>query len=49
VIIDKLGKQVLTLKTGGRVSAVKVAGKGGLENAEIARLKINGAVERGKQ
>jgi site-specific DNA-methyltransferase (adenine-specific) len=48
VIIDKTGKQVLTLKTGGRVIAVKVADNDGLENTEIVQLKINGAVEREK-
>jgi site-specific DNA-methyltransferase (adenine-specific) len=48
VIIDKLGKQVLTLKTGEHVLAVKVVDNDGLENTEIVRLKINGAVERGK-
>jgi DNA modification methylase len=48
VIIDKLGKQVLTLKTGEHVIAVKVVDNDGLENTEIVRLKINGAVERGK-
>jgi hypothetical protein len=48
-LIFKLGKQVLTLKTGERVIAAKAAGNGGLENTEIAQLKINGAVERGKQ
>jgi hypothetical protein len=47
VIIDKLGKQVLTLKTGEHVIAVKVVDNDGLENTEIVQLKINGAVERG--
>jgi DNA modification methylase len=49
VIIDKTGKQVLTLKTGEHVIAVKVVDNEGLENTEIVRLKINGAVERGKR
>jgi DNA modification methylase len=49
VIIDKLGKQVLTLKTGEHVIAVKVVDNDGLENTEIVQLKINGAVEREKR
>jgi hypothetical protein len=49
VIIDKTGRQVLSLKTGEHVIAVKVVDNDGLENTEIVRLKINGVVERGKQ
>jgi DNA modification methylase len=48
VIIDKEGKQTLTLKTGAHTIAVKVVDNDGLENMEIVQLKINGAVERGK-
>jgi site-specific DNA-methyltransferase (adenine-specific) len=48
VIIDKEGRQVLSLKTGEHVIAVKVVDNDGLENTEIVQLKINGAVERGK-
>jgi hypothetical protein len=49
IIIDKEGKQVLTLKTGEHTIAVKVVDNDGLENTEIVQLKINGVVERGKQ
>jgi DNA modification methylase len=48
VIIDKEGKQTLTLKAGAHVIAVKVVDNDGLENTEIVQLKINGVVERGK-
>jgi hypothetical protein len=49
VIIDKEGKQTLTLKTGAHTIAVKVVDNDGLENMEIVQLKINGAVERGSR
>jgi hypothetical protein len=49
VIIDKEGRQVLTLKTGEYAIAVKVVDNDGLENKEIVQLKINGIVEREKQ
>jgi hypothetical protein len=48
VIIDKEGKQTLTLKAGTHIIAVKVVDNDGLENTEIVQLKINGVVERGE-
>jgi hypothetical protein len=45
VIIDKEGKQIVSLKTGTHNIAVKVVDNDGLENMEIVKLKINGAVE----
>jgi hypothetical protein len=45
VIIDKEGKQTLTLKAGTHIIAVKVVDNDGLENTEIVQLKINGVVE----
>jgi hypothetical protein len=49
VIIDKEGKQTLTLKAGTHTIAVKVIDNDGLENTEIVQLKINGVVEKVKQ
>jgi DNA modification methylase len=46
VIIDKEGKQILTLKTGKHIIAVKVIDNDGLENIEILTLKINGEIEQ---
>ena len=46
VIIDKDGKQTLTLKAGTHVIAVKVVDNDGLENTEIVQLKINGVVKK---
>jgi hypothetical protein len=48
VIIDKEGKQILTLKTGTHTIAVKVIDNDGLENMETVKLKINGEIEREK-
>ena len=48
VIIDKEGKQILTLKAGTHTIAVKVVDNDGLENTEIVTLKINGIVEQVK-
>jgi site-specific DNA-methyltransferase (adenine-specific) len=48
VIIDKEGKQILTLKTGTHFIAVKVVDNEGLENTEIIQLKINGGVKEVK-
>ena len=48
VIIDKEGKQVLTLKAGTHIIAVKVVDNEGLENTEIIQLKINGGVKEVK-
>jgi DNA modification methylase len=46
VIIDKEGKQTLTLKTVTHIIAVKVVDNDGLENIEIIKLKINGEIKR---
>ena len=46
VIIDKEGKQILTLKAGTHSIAVKVVDNEGLENTEVVQLKINGVVEK---
>jgi DNA modification methylase len=46
IIIDKSGKQIQTFKTGIHTIAVKVVDNDGLENMEIVKLKINGAVEQ---
>jgi len=40
------GRQVVSLPTGAHSIAVKVVDNDGLENIEVVRLKINGAVER---
>jgi hypothetical protein len=48
VIIDKEGKQVLTLKAGTHFIAVKVVDNEGLENTEVVQLKINGGVKEVK-
>jgi len=42
----KDGKQVLTLKTGVHIIAVKVVDNDGLENTEIIQLKINGVLKK---
>jgi len=47
VIIDKEGKQTLSLKAGTHIIAVKVVDNDGLENTEVVQLKINGVIERG--
>ncbi|MDR3325510.1 MAG: hypothetical protein LBS82_05970, partial [Spirochaetaceae bacterium] len=46
IIIDKDGKQVVSLKPGAHTVAVKVVDNDGLENVEIIKLKINGEVQR---
>ncbi|MDR2149373.1 MAG: hypothetical protein LBO67_00825, partial [Spirochaetaceae bacterium] len=46
IIIDKEGKQVVSLKTGTHNIAVKVVDNDGLENIEIVKLKINGTMEQ---
>jgi site-specific DNA-methyltransferase (adenine-specific) len=48
IIIDKEGKQIVSLKTGTHNIAVKAVDNDGLENIEIIKLKINGAVEQMK-
>ena len=46
IIIDKEGKQIVSLKPGTHTIAVKVVDNNGLENMEIIPLKINGAAEK---
>jgi site-specific DNA-methyltransferase (adenine-specific) len=46
IIIDKDGKQIVSLKTGTHTIAVKIVDDDGLENIEVIKLKINGEVER---
>jgi hypothetical protein len=46
IIIDKEGKQIVSLKTGMHTIAVKVVDNDGLENMEIITLNINGLVEQ---
>jgi DNA modification methylase len=46
VIMDKEGKQIITLSTGTHNIAVKVIDNDGLENIEIIKLKINGGINR---
>jgi site-specific DNA-methyltransferase (adenine-specific) len=48
IIIDKEGKQIISLKTGTHNIAVKVVDNDGLENMEVIKLKINGVVEQVK-
>jgi site-specific DNA-methyltransferase (adenine-specific) len=46
IIIDKEGKQIISLKTGAHSIAVKVVDNDGLENTEVITLTINGGVNR---
>ncbi|MDR0525319.1 MAG: hypothetical protein LBG90_05555, partial [Spirochaetaceae bacterium] len=46
VIIDKEGKQIISLTTGRHSIAVKVVDNEGLENMETIALNINGGIER---
>jgi hypothetical protein len=46
VLLDKAGKQIVTLKVGTHNIAVKVVDNDGLENIEIIKLKINGGINR---
>jgi hypothetical protein len=46
VIMDKEGKQIISLKTGTHNIAVKVVDNDGLENIEVIKLKINGEMKR---
>jgi hypothetical protein len=46
VIMDKEGKQVVSLKPGAHTIAVKAVDTDGLENIEVIKLKINGAIQR---
>jgi site-specific DNA-methyltransferase (adenine-specific) len=45
VMIDKAGAQKRTFKAGAHTVAAKVFDNDGLENIEIVKLKVNGAVE----
>ena len=46
LIMDKQGRQTLTLKAGAHNIAVKAVDNDGMENTEIIHLKVNGLVER---
>jgi site-specific DNA-methyltransferase (adenine-specific) len=46
VILDKEGKQVVSLKPGTRYIAVKVVDNDGLENMETVKLTVNGEIKR---
>jgi hypothetical protein len=46
VIMDKEGKQIVSLKAGIYTIAVKVVDNDGLENMETVKLTVNGKVER---
>jgi len=46
ILLDKEGKQIVSLKTGEHSIAVKVVDNDGLENTEIVKLKVNGVVEK---
>jgi len=48
IIMDKEGRQIITLKTGTHNIAVKVVDNDGLENVETVKLRINGEMRRGK-
>ena len=48
VIMDKIGKQIITLKNGTHNIAVKAVDNDGLENVEVIKLKINGEMKREK-
>jgi DNA modification methylase len=47
VLLDKQGEQVWRFKPGLHKVAVKVVDNEGLENVEVLKLKVNGAVEMG--
>jgi site-specific DNA-methyltransferase (adenine-specific) len=47
IIIDKAGKQIISLKAGTHNIAVKVVDNDGLENIEVIKLTVNGEVKRG--
>jgi hypothetical protein len=46
IIMDKEGRQIVSLKTGTHNIAVKAVDNDGLENTEIIKLKINGEINR---
>jgi DNA modification methylase len=45
VLLDKVGKQTVKLKSGLHHLAVKVVDNDGLENTEVIKIKINGVVK----
>ncbi|MDR2446247.1 MAG: hypothetical protein LBD58_02985 [Treponema sp.] len=45
IIIDKEGKQIISLKPGTHTIAVKVVDNDGLENMEVVKLTVNGEVK----
>ncbi|MDR0760137.1 MAG: site-specific DNA-methyltransferase [Treponema sp.] len=47
VLLDKEGKQIISLKPGMRHIAVKVVDNDGLENMEVVKLTVNGEVKSG--
>jgi DNA modification methylase len=47
VILDKEGKQIVSLKPGTHHIACKVVDNEGLENMEVVKLTLNGKVKRG--
>ena len=47
IIMDKEGKQIVSLKAGTCHIAVKVVDNDGLENMETVKLTVNGKVKRG--
>ena len=46
VLLDKEGKQIVSLKAGTHHIAVKVVDNDGLENMEMVKLTVNGKVDR---
>jgi hypothetical protein len=47
ILLDKEGKQIISLKPGMHIIAVKVVDNDGLENMEVVKLTVNGEVKRG--
>jgi hypothetical protein len=45
IVMDKEGKQTVSLKPGTRHIAVKVVDNDGLENTEIVKLTVNGEIK----
>jgi hypothetical protein len=46
ILLDKDGKQIVSLKPGTHHIAVKVVDNDGLENMEMVKLTVNGEVKR---
>jgi site-specific DNA-methyltransferase (adenine-specific) len=46
ILLDKEGKQIVSLKPGTHHIAAKVVDNDGLENMEIVKLTVNGEVKR---